>query len=1127
MPGLWRRSSLILAIALVVAATGQWVLAAGDGWTDLAGPLRGIAARAEAGAVTTAAAAATPGVPVVRGQLQVEVRFMPGRASAGAVAAAGGEVLHVVGDRADILIPAAQLRVLAARPEVAQVAPCPRLIPLFGYGAFVSEGVQLTNASAFQANNIFGTGCRVAVIDTDFAKGLTDVEIPKSLTDPNPPSFRADGTFGVGDHGTACAEIVADMAPGATIHLFAVDTPESQVTALNYAATNHYQVVSMSMGLVDGPFDGSSIVSKAVANARNAGVLVVVAAGNFAQRHWEGDFKDANHNGYCEFSSGVESIDITSTVAKTFTASLSWYETAGATTDQDYDLELFDSNNTRIASSATSQTGSQPPSETIVAAIGVGTYHLRIHEISADGNAHFQLFVPGDDIPITLQVPAHSISVPADALKALSVGATRGSTIDTVPFGVADIAVDKLEVFSSRGPNVAGVLKPDILGPDVVTTSIAKDALGGVFQPYIGTSAAAPHVAGAAALLYSEDTGRTANDLAAALTNLAYNYWKLPILNSTTPPKGMTSGQDDNYGWGRVTLRVATGFDNTPPTITWVFPQPGQTVLTRTPTFMATITDSGSGVNASSIVMTLDGNPVTGFTFDSTTGALSRVSPVTLSTGVHSVALTASDNAGNVRGPITATFQVVPPNIPAGLQLVTLPYRNLLSTDPNVIFTPPGTGAIHIARWVPTDSTSNKYHYYPDPWASFTPPDATGSNPIVSGPPAGLGYFINTPGSGTTLLTVQGDVVTDDQYTIMLHRGTVFPTGWNMIGNPYTSAVQWGTVEFTTGGVRQDLTEAIAAGVTPGIIYELKNTGTSTYYDFPSDPLSATMQPFKGYWVYVAQDTQLVIYSPGISGASAKPKTASTKPWLAPGTWRLRLVTAAGADTDPTLFIGEGPGCTAGYDAGRDVPKPPAVVGTLQSYVPETNWGDNNGAYAQDLHAPGSSQSWDFDVMCTTPNTQVTVTWPDLNSVVPKDVKLILEDPATGRTVYMRTAAAYTFDSGSGGVRALRVRTLDDAGQVLQLAGVRAQGASSRGAVVTFSVTRACQADVDIRNISGIRVRKLATVNADPGAPVSLAWNGVSESGAKVPPGQYLVCVTARSDDGQVVQGIRALQIGR
>lgn len=1127
MPGLWRRSKIILAVALAVAAAGQYVLAAGDGWSDLAGPLRGIAARAEAGGVAAAEAAAT-GVPVIRGRLQVEVRFKPGRASMAAIGAAGGELQHsIFGNRAEVLIFPAQVRALAARPEVAQVAPCPALIPLLGFGNVVSSGVQLTNASAFQLNNIMGAGARVAVIDSDFLNFSKDAEIPVRTTDPNPPSFRADETFGTGDHGTAVAEIIADMAPGATIHAFAVDTPQSMVAALNYAASNRYQVVCISLGVLDGPFDGSSIVSRAVASARNAGVLVVVAAGNFAQRHWEGDYKDANHNGFCEFSSGVESIDINNTVAGTFQANLSWFETAGSLTNQDYDLELYDNSGVRIASSAYSQTGSQPPSDTLVAQIGVAQYHLKIRNINANGSAHFQIFVPFDDIPITLQIMAHSISIPADSSQALAVGATRGSSADTTPFGVPNIGIDKLEPFSSRGPNVAGVIKPDILGPDVVFTSITGTGGGEVLAPFIGTSAAAPHVAGAAALLYSEDNGRTANDLSAALTNLAYNFWKLPILTASSPPKDMSMGKDNNYGYGRVTLRVATGFDNTPPIITWLFPQPGQTVLTRTPTFLASITDAGSGVNASSIVLSLDGVLRTGFTFDSTSGTLSFPSPSSLGIGVHSISLTASDVAGNSRGPVTATFQVVPPNIPAGLQLISLPYRNLASIDPTSIFIPPSTGNIHIARWVPTDNTSNKYHVYPDPWASFTPPDATGSNPTVDGPPAGLGYFVITPGVGTTLLNVQGDTIQDDQYSIKLRRGSVYRTGWNMIGNPYTSAIQWGTVEFVTGGVRQDLTEAIAAGVTPGVIFEFKNDGSRGFYDFPSNPLSAVLRPFTGYWVFVNQDTQLVIYSPGIIAAGAKARPASTKPWLADGTWRLRLVTEAGADTDPTLYIGEGPGCTSGYDAGRDLPKPPPAVSTLQSYLPKSNWGDNNGAYAQDLRAPGAGQAWDFEVMCTTPNTPVTVSWPDLNSVVPKDVKLVLEDPATGRTVYMRTSAAFTFDSGSGGVRKLRVRALDDAGQVLQLTGVRAQAQSHRVAVVTFSVTRACQADVEIRNISGVRVRRLASVNAEAGKPVAIQWNGVGETGSAVPPGQYLVCVTARSEDGQVVQGIRALQIGR
>jgi len=81
--------------------------------------------------------------------------------------------------------------------------------------------------------------------------------------------------------------------------------------------------------------------------------------------------------------------------------------------------------------------------------------------------------------------------------------------------------------------------------------------------------------------------------------------------------------------------------------------------------------------------------------------------------------------------------------------------------------------------------------------------------------------------------------------------------------------------------------------------------------------------------------------------------------------------------------------------------------------------------------------------------------------------------------------------------------------------------------VVSFSVSKACVATVQVRNISGRVVRRLAEMQALPGQANQVQWNGLSDTGAPAPAGRYLVCVTARADDGQVVQGIRALQIGR
>jgi len=1098
-------------------------LAAGNGWEDLAGPLRAMAADAEAG-LAVQAQAASSGVRMVRGNVLVEVWGRGGGVPARAIARLGGTVRGVAGRRAEVLIPPRALRSLAALPEVAQVAPAVEFIPLQGFGTTVSEGVQLTNASAFFYNGIRGEGARIAILDLGFL-GYAAAEIPIDPTNPLPKSYRADYSITASAHGTAVAEVVADMAPAATIHMLAVDTPESVIAALRDVVRSGYTICCMSIGLLEGPFDGSHPVSRQVDVARAAGVLVVAAAGNFAQRHWAGPFVDRNNDGICEFKGGDDLLDLT-LPAGDFQAYLSWFETAGDETDQDYDLVLLDATRREMSRSAYTQNGDDPPREILIANVPAGTYYLQIHNMGALGADYFQLFVPQVDIDATLQVTTTSLCIPAESTSALSVGASRGSTIDTAPINVPVVTLDSLEPFSSRGPTVDGRTKPDLLGPDVVTTTIAAGT--GPYRenlnPFVGTSASAPHVAGAAALLYSEDEQRTAADLSAALTQMAFQYWKTPIL-ADRPPQDMGPGQDDNYGWGRLTLRVATGFDGLPPDIRILYPGNGETVLTKVPTIIALIQDNKTGVNAASVSVVLDGVQRTGFTFDATKGTLTYTVTTPLSTGVHSVSVQAADVAGNVSDPVTHTFQVIPPSIPAGLQLISLPYWNIKNPDPASIFIPPIAGTIRLARWVPSDETSSKYHVYPDPWASLTPPDATTTNPVVAQPPAGLGYFVVTPGVGLTLLNVQGQTVQEERYEIGLVRGSVYPQGWNMIGNPYTSALQWGSVEFMTKGERQDLLEAIADGVTAGIVYAFRNDGENGYYDFPSDPLAAVLHPFQGYWVHVSKDTRLLIYSPGVAVTSAPAR--KNGPWLAEGSWRLRLVASAGAWRDPTLFIGAAPGCTTGHDAGRDIPKPPPLASPLQTYMAKSNWGEYDGAYAQDMRGTAKGQSWDLEVLCNAPGTPVTLSWPDLNTVVPQDVRLVMEDLDGGKSVYMRTSAGLTFNSGEGGVRHLRVRAVDEGSEVLQVSNVYAQAAGGRGAVVSFSVSKACVATVQVRNISGRVVRRLAETQALPGQANQVQWNGLSDTGAPAPAGRYLVCVTARADDGQVVQGIRALQIGR
>jgi len=1068
------------AIALVVLLLTCAVIreAAGAVSDDLAGPLRAIASAADAGRVLPASVSRL--VKLQGGLVQVEILFRTAQAAQTTnLAAYGGRVEIAMDRRVQGWLPPTCLDAVADLPQVAQVRlpvrPC-------SFQAPVSQGVQLTGATAMHANGITGAGVRVAVVDSG---------------------------FGAGSHGTAVAAVVADMAPGATIENVTAATELAVEQAINYVRDNGFDIAVMSMGVFGGPFDGTHSMSQKINAARASGVLWVNAAGNHAQRHYEGDWTDANGDRFHEWSGGDRDMDLNLS-AGAFEAYLSWFETAGTATNHDYDLVLFDATGAEVARSGVTQNGDDPPAELLVAYVpAAGVYSLRIERMSPDvipADDRFQLFLPYVDVEERHRVAQHSLAIPAEASGSFTIGATRGSTLAYDPV----LPIDTIEPFSSRGPSLTGLIKPDMVGPDVVNTVVAG------YSPFAGTSAAAPHVAGGAALLLSEDSARTAAMLAGSLKNLAVKSML------ATDPSG-TPIPDSTYGYGRLRLRVGT--DSTAPQISISFPRNGDTITVSMPTVVATITDIGIGVDPSSIEVSLDGNIVTGWNYRTATGLLTYVVGTALTRTGHTITIDAQDYDGNAATTAVSNFRVAAPSISAGLHLISLPYAGLIDTDPSLIFGIP-FDQVQVARWVPTDERDSKYHIYPDQYASFSPPDARGSNPIVSDPPAGLGYFIRLPKQCTLNIGTLGTLNDQYSYNIRLLYGTQPPRGWNLIGNPYDAVVDWGTVGFEADGQRYDLREAMSddVGITEGVLFDFISTSTGGYYQFSADPAQDVMDFMRGYWVHVLRDATLVVYNPSVSEASAKRSwTAAAKRAPTKDEWTLKLSAYSGEFQDPVNYIGVHPKGSQGYDIGLDLGEPPALSSGIALYMPQQeDWGSRAGHYVRDIRSSlAARQEWNVEVSTELSQVPVTLTWGDINSSVPEGVRLTLRDLDADRDVYMRTTTAYTFRTGDGPeTRHLKVIATVEQSGALAVSSLNTAGASDGGVMISFALTRSASVEADIRNIAGIPIARLAPVEAAGGVSRTMTWNGRSHTGAKVPNGKYLVRVTACTAEGQTVQAI-------
>lgn len=361
------------------------------------------------------------------------------------------------------------------------------------------------------------------------------------------------------EHACLVTEIVERMAPEAEVQFSLIETDVELNDVVDALIAEGIDIIVMSLvfGYRSGPLDGQTgPVHAAVQQAMDHGITWVNSAGNHAESHWFGAYRESGY-GIHEFPNSRiswrlgENQVIESHLFKPInfrndpfigcsegeqcTVEMLW-DDLWDTRQNDYALcvirgtvlaDMSIELDFRLSSDGTSLCSQREDDHPVIThhfhREPESIYVLMVMRQSGDGGNIFHLMALNAD-RLDQATPEMSILIPADNPRIIAVGA---SPLDH--YGM-------VEPFSSRGPNARYERRPDLIAPNRVPM--------GDGTAFVGTSAAAPYVAGATALvlqvMHQENLDITPATIKTFLQDRAADVGEL--------------GPDHTSGYGRLQL---------------------------------------------------------------------------------------------------------------------------------------------------------------------------------------------------------------------------------------------------------------------------------------------------------------------------------------------------------------------------------------------------------------------------------------------------------------------------------------------------------------------------------------------------------------------------------------------
>lgn len=398
-----------------------------------------------------------------------------------------------------------------------------------------SEGNTAIATTALHQKGFTGKGLKIGILDfgyRHYTKLQTQGIVPapsKTKTFDNDQNANEINVQASSEHGTACAEIIHQIAPDAELYLVQAGNGDGRASsgqvaaAIDWLIEQDVDIINFSGGGHHSQHDGTSALDQKVSEALNKNILWVNAAGNEGEKIWTGQLLDRNLNGLVD----IGQYDVLTFEKKGDSNTMimlnwdDWDSSRQNSQNIDVDAVILaqDSNGevVKVAEINQPRTTNTAARKSQTLRLPVGKYGIALRS-SQSAPKNIRVYV--ENAHLDLDRPYSSIAIPATSADALAVAAW-------------DVKTQQIAAYSSRGATDDGRVKPDVSAP-TNTLNAAYQASGR--SRFTGTSAAAPYTAAFAALVWQ------------AQPNLNAKQLKQLIIQKATNAIGQAPNNNAGYG---------------------------------------------------------------------------------------------------------------------------------------------------------------------------------------------------------------------------------------------------------------------------------------------------------------------------------------------------------------------------------------------------------------------------------------------------------------------------------------------------------------------------------------------------------------------------------------------------